>query len=324
MLVQGELLRKDRYLGNSDPIKRPSFDQLHSSFCADSYSNSSLLAILGYFLATLSLLSMLSKVRNSGIKSSGPTVIVSSAASMVVFLVSQWGFLKLGILPFYSDLYDKVTRSDNPTYEADSIGVTLVLLSPTIISACVLIVSGVIWFNQIAWGSVAFATIISVFSLFTEVISWFLMKGFAIPVTEIVSSITDAITAVLWVNRNNPPEHALKRLKESFFPDNSLALSSSNILKHIYRDHFDRRKLDVNDYGSLVLRKADSQKIRALIMIMCSICLLLAPFVVVALRAPALDAAVIIFQLLLISATYGIYIFTTDKTTTMKRLTAAV
>ena len=324
-LVKAELLREDRFLGGAEPTRRPSFEQLHSSFCADSYGNSSLLAILGYALATAFLVSLLSKIRTSkDTISSGPTLIASAAAGMTVFLGSQWGFLKLAVLPFYSDLYDRVTGQDNPSFEKDPPAVSLKLLGPTITCMCVLLVVSLAAFGRINWGAVAFTALISVFSLGTEVISWFLMKGFAVPVTEIVSSVTDAVTAVLWVNRDNPPSRAVDMLRESLFPDGDPSLTASNLFRHVYRDHFDRRRLEVDEDGSLVMASARSDRIRALVMIACSACLILCPFVVVALRAPAMDAAVIVFQLLLIAGTYGIYMFTTGETTTMVRITRSV
>lgn len=324
-LVDKELTRPDRFLGSDEPVKRPNFEQLHSSFCADSYNSSALLATLGYVLATITMLSIVSKVRPSRATASDPlTAVAAGAAGMVVFLASQWGFLKLAVLPFYADLYNKITGEAVPRYETDSPGVTITLLTPTLLSATALLVTGLAGFGRIKWAVVAWTAAVSLLSLGTEVVSWFLMKGFAVPVSEIVSGITDAITAVLWVNRENPPAVAVAKLKESLFPDASVALSAANIAKHVYRDHFDRKRLEVTDFGGLVVRDAPSEPLRAVIMLACAGCLLLAPFVVLALRAPVLDAAVVTIQLLLIAVTYAIYTFTTGKTATMRRLTTAL
>lgn len=323
--VEAELLRDGRFRGAPHSVGRPDLERLHSAFCADWYGSSSVLAVLGYLLATVLLLSMLSNVRTAkNAVSSGPTLVASAAAGTLVFFVTQWGFLKLALLPFYSDLYDKVTGGDNPGYEHDPPGVTLTLLSPTLFSACVLLAASAVWSSEIDWGAVAFAAGAAVLGLATEAVSWLLMKGFAVPVAEIVSAVTDAITAVLWVNRSNEPQRAVDRLRESLFPDGSPKLTRSNILRHIYRDNFDRRKLEVDDHGALVLRRAGSERLRAVIMIACAACLLSAPFVAVALRAPALDAAVIMAQLLSIAAAYWIYVIATRDTATMKRLTAAI
>ena len=324
-LVDRELNRPDRFMGSDDPVERPGFERLHASFCADSYHSSALLATLGYVLATTALLSIVSKVRPSRTSSLDSwTAVASGAAGMVVFLASQWGFLKLAVLPFYADLYNRITGERVPRYETDSPGVTVTLLTPTLVSALVLLLVGLAGFGRIRWAAVAWTAAVSLLSLGTEVVSWFLMKGFAVPVSEIVSAITDAITAVLWVNRENPPEAAVRKLKEALFPDASVTLSAANVAKHVHRDHFGRRRLEVTGTGALVVRDAPSEPVRALVMLACTGCLLLAPFVVLALRAPALDAAVVTVQLLLIAVAYGIYTVTTGKTATMRRLTAAL
>lgn len=324
-LVDGELNRPGRFRGGDDPVKRPSFERLHASFCVDSYNSSALLAALGYVLATLALLSFVSRVRPSRTPFQDPlTAVASGAAGMLVFLASQWGFLKLAVLPFYADLYTRITGDVVPRYEQDSPGVTLTLLLPTLLSAAVLLLVGIAGAGRISWAAVSWTAAVSLLSLGTEAVSWFLMKGFAVPVSEIVSGVTDAITAVLWVNRENPPEVAVRRLKEALFPDASVTLSSANIAKHVHRDHFARKRLEVTDFGGLVVRDAPSEPARAVVMLACAGCLLLAPFVVLALRAPALDAAVVAAQLALIAATYGVYTVTTGRTATMRRLTAAL
>lgn len=323
-LVDGELNRPGRFLGSDEPVKRPQFERLHSTFCADSYHSSALMAALGYALVTLVFVFILSKTRSSSEDHSHAlTAAAAAAAGMVVFLASQWGFLKLAVLPFYVDLYNRITGEEAPRYEPDSPGVTVTLLAPTLLSALVLFVCVVAGYGSIRWAAVAWTAAVSFLGLGTEVVSWFLMKGYAVPVSEIVSGVTDAITAVLWVNRENPPEVAVRKLREALFPGASVTLSAANIAKHVYRDHFDRKRLQVTDFGGLVVRDSPSEPLRALVMLGCAGCLLLAPFVVLALRATALDAAIVVAQLLLISASYGIYTFTTGKTATMQRFTGA-
>jgi hypothetical protein len=320
--VRDELTREDRFLGTDTPLKRLELERIHSLLCVDSYDNSAMLATLGYVLATVALVVILSKASPSNNPDTDAlTTLAATSAGLVFFLGSQWGFLKLGILPFYADLYNRFTGQNIPLYEADSASVTLVLLGPTILSAFVFVIAGLAGFQSIAWALVAVTLLFSVLGLGTELVAWFLMRGFAVPVTDSVSALTDAITAVLWVNQDNSPEIAIKRLAQSLFPDNTFTMTTGNIFKHVYRDNFARKRLEVTDYGALVVRDAPSNRLRAAVMLGCAACLLLAPFVALAARAPPGDAVVVIAQIVIIAFAYWIYILNTGGTATMLRLT---
>lgn len=323
--VERELLRPGRYRGDDPPSERPSLEKLHAAFCANSYNNAEVLAALGYALATAGFMTLLSKVRPASAAVGRATALASASAGLVMFLLSQWGFLKLGMLPFYADLYNQFTdERPIPRIEADDTNVTLVLLTPTLVAAVALVATGIAAFRDISWGAVAVAAAVALLSLGTEVVSWVLLQGFAVPVASVVSSMTDAVTAVLWVNRDNPPEEAVLKLRAALFPGQSTALSARTLIPHVIRDNFSRKRLEVTEGGALEVRNAPSNPVRSLMMLACSAVLLVAPLVVVAMRAHMFDAAVITVQLLIVAIAYLLYVFVTGRTATMRRLTKAL
>ena len=300
---------------------RPDAEAKYNSLCIDAGRNS-YLAVLSVLTVTLYLVSMLLNVSREPVFGSAslPTSVASASAGMVVFLGSQWMFFKYVVLPYYSDLYDKITGEDNPRFEKDPWNVTLTLLSPTLASVCTLLIVGALFYRSIDWATVGMAGALSVLSLATELVTWFMMKGFAVPVQKIVSAVTDTVTAIGWTNTSNSGDVALDALAKVLFPNGDPA--ESNLIGHVYRDNFDRKILKIGDGGTIGAARGGSDK-TAIVFFACSLCLMISPFVALAFKATLVDAAVISCQMALIVVVYYMYTYTSGKTTTMQRLNDA-
>lgn len=305
-------------------LKHNLITDAHSKVCLDAYRNSQGMAVVGYVLVTVIFLFLIYQAYPARPPFSNlETSVASAAAGMFVFLISQWLFLKVAVLPYYIQLFNRATGSNAPLFENDPLSVHLTLLGPTILSLFVLATAGIAWFGVIDWWNVGVTIAVSLLSLSTEVVSWLLMKGFAVPAEQIVSAITNASIATLWVRANsNPPEIAEQRLMEALFPPNAQFLKASNIMKHVYRDNYDMKRLAVNRFGDLVVIDDErSEPVGPSVILACAFSLILVPIVAVALRATADDLALMYVQILAIAGTYGIYIVYSGNTATMVRLT---
>nr|WRJ69947.1 hypothetical protein TetV2_00502 [Oceanusvirus sp.] len=315
----------DLEITDSEPVDRPRLEDLHSAVCIRAYENSSILAVLGYALSTIFVVYLLSGVgkgEGGGLaRHNTQTMVAAMFLSLVVFLGSQWGFFKLAVLPFYADVYTRFTGIDIPQFESDSLSLTLSLLSLTIVALLGFLVTGVAGFFRISWGVVLIEGLVSVLSLGTEVVSWVLMQGFAVPVSETVSAVADCTTAVLWVNENNSPDEAKAQISRVLFPNGERRITVFNIFSHFVHDNIDRKKLVLGENGGLDIVPSDERFLWVNIaMFSCVVVLFLAPIFVIWTRTARAETIIFAIQVAFIICSYGLYIKLSDKSATMQKV----
>lgn len=323
--VKAELTRPGAYFGNDPPAEpRVDLGSVYSLLTLDGDHRSGLLMCLVYFLTAVFFIGSISRMRGEGEGEgesvSVPTLLSSVLAGLAVFALSQWVYLKFIILPHYARLFNTVSGASIPLIEMDDARTTAALLCPTIIAAVLFVAYSAVYFGAVDWWVVGMTTFIAVLSVSTEVVSWVAVTGYSVSVESVVSAVADAATAVLWVTRDNSPSVALEKLHESLFPDASSMLSPSNIASHFYMEFFARRRLEVAPDGSLVVVKAPTPLLQSLCLVGCSLALMIAPVIAVAVWGRGLDLVVIIGQLAAIGFVYGMFIRFGDHSNTMKRI----
>ena len=319
--VASELARPGAYLGKDPPAARPNFERLYASLSLDGEHRTGVLTCFVYFLtAVIFVVSIVRMGDFESVPRSSSTSIASALAGLSVFAASQWGFLKLVVLPHYARLFNQITGSDIPAFEADEARVTFLLLGPAFAFLIALSLFAFALSGQIEWGVVGVTVLIAVASVSTEVVSWGAITGFSVPMESVVSAVADSVTAVLWVNRDNPPEVALERLHEALFPDASSSLSPGNILQTYYREAFDRKRLVLDPSGDLAVASAPSGVLQSAFLLACAIALILAPIVAVAVRGLGMDAAVFAAQIACVTFVYAVFVRYSEDTETMKRI----
>jgi hypothetical protein len=314
----------DIELSDSEPVERPNLENMHSTLCLRAYENSSLLAILGYAMSTAFIVYLLSKVGRGGEsvqRLNTPTILAGMFLSLAVFICSQWVFFKVAILPFYADIYTRFTGIEIPRLEMDPPSVTLSLLALLLLSVFGLIVTGIFRFSNISWSAVLFEGLVSLLSLGTEIVSWVLIQGFAVPVSETVSAIANSTTAVLWVNSENSPVVAKAELARVLFPDGNPSLSRSSIFSHFVNDNFDRQQLVLGQDGSLEIVSAPESFLWTnIIMLTCVLVLIAAPVFVTVTKTRGINTAVLVFQTTVILMSYAVYVEVGGKSTTLEKI----
>lgn len=321
--VESELLRIGRYAGSDPPMKRFDLDKVLSMICLNSYGKYTL-ATLAYVLCTFVTLSLLSIRFPSLGQPNLPTNIASASVGVGILLVSQWVFLKLSILPFYARMYNRLSGDSIAVIEKDPLKVTFILLSPSIAAFATFATTCIVAPFRIDWWVVAKTIFFASIGTLTSLISWALVEGFALPGDKIESSVSDAVTATLWVNNDNAPEEATHMLKNTYFYGGDMSIGVGNIHKHIWRDNFSCRKLVVDDGGDLKIARSNSNVSASAIMVLCSVVLFFAPFVVLAWRADLMDGVTIAFQIAVVFCAYLLYVNYTNQTSTMRRISKVV
>lgn len=320
-MAEAELLRPGRFVGADPPTRRPSLERLHASVCADSYSSSATLAAACFSAAAAVLLALVMRgPAGPAPPVNAATAVTGGAAALAVFLASQWAFFKGAVLPFYARAYNLAAGADIPLVEADPPGASLLLLAPTLASL-LLLAALAAGGRAVSWPRVAACAAVALPSLATEAVSWLVMKGFAVPVDRIAAAFTDAVTAVMWVNRDNPPGAALARLREALFPTGRDTLAAGSIVGLARADNFRPSRLEVADGGRLEVRPAPAPAawIPAL-MLVSSLALIAAPVAAAAALAGPLDAAVLLAQMVAIAAAYAVFTLGGGATATMRRI----
>jgi hypothetical protein len=319
--AKAELNRPGSYIGDDPPAEpRVDLGSVYSMLTLDGEHRTGLLVCLVYGLTALFFIGGISRMRGRGEGVSVPTLLTSVLAGLAVFALSQWGYLKFVILPHYARLFNTVSGSSIPVIEMDDARTTAALLSPTLIAAVLFVAYSVVYFGAVDWRVVGVTTFIAALSVSTEVVSWVAVTGYSVSMESVVSAVADAATAVLWVTRDNSPTVALEKLHDALFPDASSVLSLGNIAPHFYMEFFARRRLEVAFDGSLVVVKAPTPLLRSLCLVGCSLALMIAPVVAVAVWGRGLDFVVLLGQIAAIGFVYAMFIRFSDTSNTMKRI----
>lgn len=322
--VSSELTRENRFKDDTIPIaQRWGVEHILNSVCFNTFEHSSTLSTLGYLLVAGVFIALLTRSSSSRIDGgvNTQTTITALCISLSVFLMSQWIFVKRVVLPYYVEVYNKYFPTQNiPYYERDSFTTTAKLLMLLFMVLLCFIGFSIVWNSSISWGYVVMAMVISLFSIVTELITWLLMRGYAIPTKPIIAAIGDCITAVLWSVGNNDTEKGLEVLKASLFPDGDTSMNANTIIKHTYYDNFHPTKVDIDGSGDLVLTYAPSDMIRSGAMITSASLMMIAAVVMMAIKTTAVDFYATSAELAIILVSYVVYTFVTNETTTMQRL----
>lgn len=319
--VRAELLRPGAYAGEDPPADRPSLESMYSTLCFDPDEKTGVLIGAVYALTAVLFLTAIFRVPFSPLDSlSAGTMMCVAAASLAVFASMQWGFLKLVVLPHYARLYNKLVVDDIPVFESDPARVTGVLLAPAMVFVAAFAFIAVAFFGAVDWPVVGFAALMAVVGITTEVLTWVAITGYSLPLRSTASAMSDAITAVLWVNRSNPPEVALDVLHRAWFPDASSMLSVENVFQNTYRELFARKRLSVDGDGDLVIVAAPTDRVLSSVLVTACALMMLVPVVTVVFRGDAFDSVLFASQVLGVLGVYGVFIAFAGDTATMSRV----
>eukprot|EP00899_Mesostigma_viride_P026361 jgi/Mesvir1/690/Mv17302-RA.1 len=252
------------------------------------------------------------------------TVLVSGLASMTVILATQYGFVKLFVLPFYADTFNKVMGEEKaiPRLEIDDAKTTGLLLTPTLISFAVTIFLWLVGWKHVASGTVMLSALAATLSIATEAVAWTLMKGMAVPMEYIAGISNDASIAI---SAKGEKEAKIKKLHEAFFHDFESRLTPSSYPGHLKSLYWDRKQLKLDEKGEVEVAPANYQnKASTIVMLASAATLISVPLWTAAFKAPGKDAVSLLVQCAVIAASYSVFVMFTGRTTTMRKISTGL